>query len=354
MTLAKVTPDDLGKDYSSKQLNRMIRKHPKLKLPQTKMDADIAQGVENLGKKTPETKYEYGVEGHHSGDGKGIGTVSGSSSKGIVIGHELTHGIDRMERGKDFMGDRGFLGIGGKTRTQLKSEASASQGILDQVGKEVRRARGATLAHSYDTYASGARINPSGSFLVLKAPTKEINNAWVVAQDMRKGFKEPLEAPEKEWFHKSTATAAIDKAQNRPYKHGITIESMQRRNDITQAARTRSIKNLALKDKKNITNTIKANNEIAAYNKKQLVKNLVSAPDVYDNTINSEVHRYIKETRKTFGPSVARGVIADIRGIRDEVNVIRDKNKAIAYQAKPSTKVKNFFTNVFNKVKGLK
>jgi len=322
-----IDPDELDKNIPSKELNRMIRKHPKQALPQTKMDFEIAKGVENLRKKVPNITYRQSPRSTVT-HGAGYGWFESPSSHSTTAGHEVQHVVDNKESIKVRATNRS------SAKAMLPLEASATKGITDQLSKSTQRGRGAHLANSYDTYDWGAR---------QAAPDKGVRAAQSVERRLMEGFKGKWTAPSKIIFNKTEEMGLLRRATSSMIRRKTSPQTMGK--IWARTAKYRKI--FTRKDKENMRGTLQRNNEVSAHNRKTLIKNLAEAPAVYNSTIKSETLRHIKETRKTFGPSVARGVIDQIRGIRDEVNTLKHQNKK-------STKVKNFFTGVFNKVKGLK
>jgi len=310
-TLNKIFPIDLNKDLTPEQLKRHIRKHPKHKLPETKMDLEISQNVKNLRAQVPNPVFEYATHGASS-----IYSVKAPSSHGTTASHEWKHSVDRLTKGEDYFGVRGTFGFGGKPLTELKSERSANVAATAPLSKPTQRARGGKAARSYDSYDFPARENPGGDFFPMDQP-RDVIKANKVYDKVQKGFKEDVKQPDHKWYNESPRR--LDLKGAKPSDRVSSSNQLFSRN----RANIRTRENIDKLNKDNITKTIKKRNVDRAFNRKVLVRNLSKLGPEDQGTVKQEVMRYIKNSGKQFGPSVGRAAIQDVRSIRDEVRAYK-------------------------------
>ena len=267
-------------------LKRGLRKHKNIKMPKVHDQYLLSKAVEKLQSKT-KMPFRLGTDYSFKGS-----YVQGRGAKSIYAGHEFGHALDHKTKPASFFGKRGLFGIGGNSKSNLKSEASASNHILSGLPKHLKRSKGPLLAHAYDTYAIGAEVNPKNNMIIFDYPSKAIEEKMRVRGKVYEGFKS-AKTPE------------------------VTLAPFDWHTDLKSKLKTKAYdRKEALKTK----NFLKAESVAVKENRKTLVKNLGKLDNLDKKVVGTEVLKYIKENKKLFGRDVARGIIDEVKGIRDEVN----------------------------------
>tara|TARA_Y100001973_G_scaffold99147_1_gene157914 strand:- start:6937 stop:8280 length:1344 start_codon:yes stop_codon:yes gene_type:complete len=183
-----LTLDNVGEAIAK----RYPKGTPEAKLlgPTTDALASLKRSVEKSRNKMRPSDLSIAFGG--SGDsfwpmGSAKGKASATSLGPATIGHELGHGIDHSRGLK--MGERGFFGIGGKPKTMIPSEVSATRHAIRHImqGRPVSklppsaRAEIAKILSATSTYieaaAPGRWKSPKGLKATLSKAREQVDPA---------------------------------------------------------------------------------------------------------------------------------------------------------------------------------
>ena len=244
--------------------------------------------------------------------------------------HELGHYTGDLSGVS--VGDRGLFGVDGDFKTMLPSEADATKRGLKAMqeagmGVGARRTAGATLANAYDTYDTAARFEaiplPKSEQRVsqlaqhLAQRTKTVPEYRVSGRDnpladyLVPSRNNPLANHYKSLDPIRAKPAKIPGVINFPKDYDIEPVTS------TQRTASESFGNHRFKEVPRGID-VRRSNIRAQGNRRRLLRNLHSMPEDLRPVLSSESRKYITDTGNTFGRDAKRGVIQQLKRLRDE------------------------------------
>jgi len=310
-TISQVTQPSREIDYSTNDLERFIRKHPKLNLPEVEAQIDLNAGLDKLTKSFDSGDINYEKGGEYSFGGFGI---TGPGRKTISEGHELGHAKDFVTKGDNFFGERGAFGFGGNAASMLESESSATNNILDELSANTKRTHGKELAHAYDTYLDEATFD-----LEKQMTEREYRKKYGKSSDVLQKATDGFDQSDIEYKREYDFTQKSSNPLHRIYEKNRTHPGTTLRLHDELDKRRKAIENsVNRKNSKNIQKILESEREIITSNRAKLINNLKTMNPSDNKAIKKETLKYINDIRKTFGNDVAKGVIDDVRSIRSD------------------------------------
>ncbi len=320
--LAETEAESPYAEYDGKDLKRFGRRFRRRNEPiptALKEQGLVVSAIKKLRRDIPDSEKIHYIHDYKYG-GRSDNTIIGPSAVSVSAGHELGHVKDFKEHGDAFMGNRGMYGAGGNVPSTLNSEASASNHIISRISPRVRGPLGVDLANSYDTYRTGAQVNPNNRHLVVNIP-KKYEEPTRIFEKLREGFQEKVVPRSESPLRSAAINYETDKRMN-----AIIVKSKGKPHNIypedTFKTTERFNQRGKMMDKIKKTRAIREFGNIDKANRATLIQNAAELTASERVTALREIAREIADTRKLFGKDVARSYGDQFRTIAKQVSPI--------------------------------
>ena len=320
--LLRTVPED-HYDVDPQTLRRAERK----KLRQGRPDvaaqigdrADLHTAMEQMRSDVGEPGF---VRSNRPSATRGLGKpmTEGPSRYSPTAGHELGH-VEDYGRGVD-MGQRGGLfGMGGDVRTQLPSEASATQNALERLTPDQQRRFGPNLAAAYDTYDFGARVNPEGNMFMTGENMDPVDRrALGLHGALQQSAAGRAEMPE---INRSAYSGMMDKAYDVDRKAGdawvLGFGSDDRKPHPGSANSKRIRAQQSMASARASEAAISSQHLQAGPNRQAMAKTIAEMGPGDQQALRNEALRYVRSARTQFGPHVGLGAADQIRAALTDI-----------------------------------